>query len=238
MAGYMYLGNKKVCPAIVLGGSPEPEPNNFFTLKLPDELTSLDSSTTISSDFFYKENGQTKYHPFKLDFNNVESISGYGWGNYANNLKVQRTNIAIDFGKIKKIGSGSDYAFAQAFYESVFCEGSTDIEFNYLEEITASSFGACFADSNITSIKFHKLNKIGNGAFEDIIMNCSNVDIYFYAVNSESFNTTAFRYICEYAENTTLHFPSNVSEVVPTLGGYPNFGGTNTTILYDLPATE
>lgn len=236
MAGYMYLGNKKVCPAILFGGSSEP--NNFFTLKLPDGLTSLDSSTTISSEFTYEENGQTKYHPFKLDFNNVEEITGYSWGYFYNNLKIQRTNIAVDFGKIKKIGQGSDMSFSMAFQNAIFCDGYTDIEFKELEEISMGALGVCFSGSNVTSIKFYKAYKIGNMAFYSIIGDCSDVDIYFYAVNSSSFDTNGFEYICDGATNTTLHFPSNVSSIVPTLDGYPDFGGTNTTILYDLPATE
>ena len=37
--------------------------------------------------------------------------------------------------------------------------------------------------------------------------------------------------------NFTIHFPSNMESTVQGLTGYPNFGGYNTTILFDLPPT-
>ena len=36
-------------------------------------------------------------------------------------------------------------------------------------------------------------------------------------------------------DGVTLHFPSGLSQsVISVLDTYPNFGGTNTTILFDL----
>ena len=50
---------------------------------------------------------------------------------------------------------------------------------------------------------------------------------------------TAFDDMLSGDENVTVHFPSNLQSVI---GGWQSvidgFGGTNTTILYDLPATS
>ena len=238
MAGYMYLGNKKVCPAIVVGGA---EHTEFYTLKIPDNITKLDDvNKIIITANIIDRSGQTdEYIPFKLDFNNVEEIVGYFWS--VNYLKIQRKNIAIDFSKIKKIGDEtSNSTFANAFSGATFLDGYRDIVFENLESIGPYAMGGCFANrANITSIRFKKLKSFGTDSFGYLIAGSNDIDIYFNALDSSTtFVTNCFRDMCAAATNTKLHFPSNMSEIIPTVGGYPNFGGTNTTILYDLPATE
>ena len=44
MAGYMYLGNKKVCPAIVVGQSEPPEYDSL--IRMPKGLKELDVGST------------------------------------------------------------------------------------------------------------------------------------------------------------------------------------------------
>ena len=238
MAGTLYLGRNKVCPAILVGGV---APTEFYTLKIPDSITKLDdvSKIIITSNIIDRTGATDQYVPFCLDFNNVEEIVGYFWA--VNYLKIQKTNIAVDFSKLKKIGDeNGNSTWANGFSGATFLEGYTDINFDSLESIGPYAMGGCFANrANITSIRFKKLKSFGADSFGYLIAGSNDIDIYFNALDSSTaFVTNCFRDMCAAATNTKFHFPSNMSEIIPTVGGYPNFGGTNTTIFYDLEATE
>ena len=63
----------------------------------------------------------------------------------------------------------------------------------------------------------------------------------FPALTSNSFgtNTDQFNSMLSNCENVTVHFPSNLQSVIGDWQDVLNgFGGTNTTVLFDLPATS
>lgn len=70
---------------------------------------------------------------------------------------------------------------------------------------------------------------------------CVNLTtLSFPALTSTSFGsyTNQFDGLMSAVTGCTIHFPSNLQATIATLDGYPDFGGTNTVLAFDLPATE
>ena len=227
MAGYMYLGSQRVCPAVVSGGSPEPETNERLLIKMPDGVITSSNqpspiSPTCSSGIKVDFGGWTGTN--KAYFYNCFKYSGSTQGNFI-----------LETGELKEILGGD----VQGCFKNLnFAEGHTDIYFDNLERITYSGTSAAFVgnmfeNTNITSLHFPKLYDCQFTFFQTI--NCGH--LYFDAVNSHTFDFATLIMFSDLSDQT-VHFPSNMASVVPTLDGYPNFGGTNTTILYDLEPTE
>lgn len=123
-----------------------------------------------------------------------------------------------------------------------------EINFQLLETVSGTSGMAdAFTDcSNLTSASFPALKTLsGNWAMVRCFANTGLINLYFYALTSNSFSgyTNQFDGIISGVTGCTIHFPSNLdpqsgSTTISSLSGYPNFGGTNTILSFDLPATE
>ena len=224
--GSLYIGSTKVCPVVVVNS---PLPAEYFTFKFPDSLTELEDEISFSDATF----------PFSgvvVDFNKISSISG----DYAVSMFLPSSKTLI----LKNINSITSITGSACF--SGFCNSATlaqgyeDIYFGELTTVGQQSLGQAFTYwTNISSIHFDKLTSIAKNAFYGMLQGCSGVGVYFPAVTSTTLSVVdCLNRIANSASNITLHFPSNVSSAVETLTGYPNFNGTNTTILYDLEATE
>lgn len=230
MAGYMYLGSQRVCPAVVSGGS---EPTEYFTFKFPDSMVEPPQQL-YGMNFRILTEDQTKYEPVCVDFNNIKVFSGNlsPTQSYAKNLP-----LIPKVGKIEKL---TDKGLVYAFAGCIAVDGHKDIVFENLVEVGDSSIGCAFLNETtktFENIYFPKLTKIGYDAF--VGFGNKGVNIYFKAVTSATFpNGDELEYIGMFGEEKTLHFPSNLSSVIPNQSGYPNFGATTLTILYDLEPTE
>lgn len=107
------------------------------------------------------------------------------------------------------------YGLANMFNGCSKLEGN--IVFKSLIKIGKNMLNGTFAGTKITSVSFPALNA---GSFE-------------YADNSSFVNMLGA------VEGCVVHFPSNIQSVIGNWGSVLNgFGGTNTTVLFDLPATE
>lgn len=169
-----------------------------------------------------------------LSFDNVASIPYRGMAYmfaYRNNIKT------VSFPDLTAVkGDG----LRGTFY---YCTGITSVEFPKLEEAwQGSCMQVCFyGATSLTSVSFPKLKKIGNTALANIFSDCTSLKhVYFNAINSETFGdwTSPWSYMLSRVTGCTLHFPSNVRSLIASLDGYPNFGGTDTVVLFDLPATS
>jgi hypothetical protein len=132
-------------------------------------------------------------------------------------------------------------ALEYAFYAS----GVSDIEMDNLTAITSSNaLYYCFSGCpNIITAVFTKLSVLTGGYVFSNCFNCPNIQtISFPALTSNSFgsNTTQFNSMLGYLVNgCTVHFPSNLQSVIGSWSSVTSgFGGTNTVVLFDLPATE
>ena len=230
MAGYMYLGSQRVCPAVVSGGSPEPEPTEYFTFKFPDSIVTFDG--VLQDKVYLADSNWDETQVFCVDFNKVEYLINC---NLADFCKGMGNPIIIKgLENIKEISGSS--AFTNAF-SGILEENHTEISFDNLESIGRASCANSLLFSNLTSLRFPKLTHMGARCLS-FVGNRNGCDIYFNAVTSSTFPNGDELNNIGGNENKVLHFPSNLSSVIPNQSGYPNFGGTNTTILYDLEPTE
>lgn len=107
-------------------------------------------------------------------------------------------------------------------------------------------FGLAWAFANsyqITSASFPSLRVVGaNGLDMTFAYNDTLQTVSFGALTSNSFESgdeSAFNSMLYNDEDVTVHFPSNLQAVIGNWQSVSDgFGGTNTTILFDLPATE
>lgn len=122
------------------------------------------------------------------------------------------------------------------------------VDLSGLESITGNS--ACLnmfrndasSSNKLKNITFDSLQNIsGNGALNSAFYGRNGLEnIYFPALKTTSFGNSKNQFASMVGGVTgcAIHFPSNLEPTIQTLTGYPNFGGTETVLLYDLPATE
>ena len=96
--------------------------------------------------------------------------------------------------------------------------------------------------TNLLMANFNNLKLISyNNIFYETFRECTNLQtINFPLLNSNSFGsyTNQFSQMLAGVTGCTVHFPSNLQSVIGSWGDVQNgFGGTNTTVLFDLPAT-
>ena len=143
------------------------------------------------------------------DLSNLETISGAA---ACNGMFLQSDLEIIDLSKLKTVSG--DSACASLFER---CTKLKQIEFTLLDAITGGgAFYRAFAVSGILSISFP-------------------------ALKSTSFGTRSnqFGSMLSSVTGCTVHFPSNLQSVIGSWSDVQNgFGGTNTTVLFDLAQTE
>lgn len=132
------------------------------------------------------------------------------------------------------------YSLEEAFYG---CSNLTSVSFPELVTVGNSSFRYTFRGcTSLTSVTFPKVSNIPtNNPFRYTFQGCSSLtSISFPSLNAQSFGTytNQFNQMLYGCSNVTVHFPSNLQSVIGSWSDVTaGFGGTNTTILYDLPAT-
>lgn len=116
-----------------------------------------------------------------------------------------------------------------------------NLNFLDLVEVKENSLLGTFRGSNIKTFSFKKLSKIGSSGLNMAFASCNSLtDISFFALTSSSvIASNAFDNMVSNCVNVTIHFPSNLNpSTISSLTGYPNFGGINTTLTFDLPASN
>lgn len=100
--------------------------------------------------------------------------------------------------------------------------------------------GACIGLTALQEVKMDKAENVTitrNGAsIGGTFKNTSVTELRFPALKTAS--EIEIQYMLSDVDGCTVHFPSNLESTIQGLAGYPNFGGTNTTLLFDLPATS
>lgn len=147
-------------------------------------------------------------------------------------------NTSIDFSSLTTI---SGYQAMMSCFHAT--SGVTTVDFSSVVEITGNAaLQSCFSSSDIPSITFPSLSRLtGSAVFAYCFSYSSITTISFPALKSTSFgsNTNQFRDMLSGVTGCTVHFPSNLQSVIGSWSDVTNgFGGTNTTVLFDLPETE
>lgn len=148
------------------------------------------------------------------------------------------TIMTVNFPDLVNVSGYS--SFTESFYG---CGNLTSVNFPSLTSISGTSglYGAFHSCVNLSTLNFPSLSTIGDSGLRRLCLNCSSLtSISFPALTSNSFGvlTNQFNYMLNLCSNVTVHFPSNLEGVIGSWSDVTSgFGGTNTTVLYDLPAT-
>lgn len=199
-------------------------PTNITAFELPEEVTELGNGA-LNYAFAYDTNLIT------ADLSNIQTVGYHGL--YCTFQDC--TNLtSIDLSGLTTInGTAGCYGMCSG------CSSLTSINLSNLttapvENALSYFFSGC---TSITTITFSKLQNInGNQALSFIFNNCTALtDVYFPALKASSFTTYNNQFVSALSgcSNVTIHFPSNLQGKFNISG----FGGNNSRISFDLPAT-
>lgn len=126
------------------------------------------------------------------------------------------------------------------------CTNLTTANFSALTTVSGySALEGLFADgTGLTTMTFPLLKTLTayNALKSAFRRNASLTSLSFPALTSTSFGssyTNQFNLMLAEVTGCTVHFPSNLQSVIGSWADViAGFGGTNTTVLFDLPATE
>jgi len=130
------------------------------------------------------------------------------------------------------------------------CPNISEIDLSSLKTLASGvSLNGTFSLSNnptsplpLTSVTFTSLATVnGTAPMRNIFAKRDGLTVNFPAFNSNTFGvmTTYLDNIVSGAVGCTVHFPSNMQSIIGNWSSVQNgFGGTNTTVLFDLPATS
>ena len=241
--------------------------NNTFESCLNVSSVTLSSLSSVSgSHAMYRTFVPINTASFSVDLSMLSRVTGdsamegtfkgcTGLNSDAANLGFL-SSLSLGSGVMKETFSGctsitsfkaplTSIAAERALEEVCFgCTSLTSIVLAVLSTISgqyalSSAFEGC---TSLTSVSFPKLSTIsGPFAFSRTFANCTSLtELSFPKLNSASFGNipTQFGNMLYGVTGCTIHFPSNLQPTISALYGYPNFGGTNTTVLFDLPATS
>lgn len=236
----LMIGNNKVCiiEKVQVDGTGIPRgisSTGAFSTPLENFSFTLPSSAQDLGDYALAEAFYNCKNLASADLSSLTSISGF----YAMDSTFNNTSItSVDFSSLITIsGSG---ALNSTFY---YCRGLSSVSFPSLQTISGSALNKSFAYSSISSVSFPSLSVIsGSSAMQNAFQSCSSLKtLSFPSLNSNSFGsyTNQFTSMLQGCSNVTVHFPSNLQSVIGSWSSVTNgFGGTNTTVLFDLPSTE
>lgn len=204
--------------------------NNNGTLSKPATL-SISGITNLGNNVFQGLFVSTMLGITSVDMSGLTAITGE---DACNNMFTDVVDLeTCNLSNVQTIG---DYACSHMFQST----GLTSLQLGNLQ--TIGVFGCsdiCNNAAYLTTVDLHSLSYINSNGLAWAFSGCSALtEISFPALTTNSFaNNNVFDSMLLGCEGVTLHFPSNIQSEVEALSSYPDFGGTNTTVLFDLPAT-
>ena len=211
----------------------------YYAFYVCTGLTSIDLSslTTVGGSYALSYAFSSCTNLTSIDLSNLTTVSG---SNALSNAFRGCTNLtSIDLSNLTIISSYQ--GFSSAFSG---CTGLTSIDLSNLTIISSyqgfnNAFGSC---TNLTSIDLSNLTTVsGSNALRYAFSGCTSLTtLSFPALTSTSFGsyTNQFNNMLYGVTGCTVHFPSNLQSVIGSWSDVTaGFGGTSTTVLFDLPAT-
>lgn len=218
MAGYMYLGSQRVCPAVLMGGSEEfifpanVEGNDYkgiaeVEFKLPDEAETITDSSVLTNAFGYTAGGSKWLS--SVDLNKLKSITGTSAFNTA---FARCTNLkTFSASELETINSTS--CFQSAFYNDSKLK---TVNFEKLKTLNGKSvfsqaFGYC---SDLDTVNFGKLETIGEEGtnnsqyFYRAFRNCTSLREVRFNSLSKVYPLVSFGQAFMSCTNLDLYFPA------------------------------
>ena len=171
----------------------------------------------------------------------MSKVITVGSNNYIFNYAFRGcTNLqTVDLSSLVYIYS---YTFYYAFLD---CTSLTSVDLSGLVSLYTSGrqqfYGTFSGCTSLTSFVFNSLARLTRNTLSYSFQNCTSLtSVSFPALTTNSFGsyTNQFSSMLVGCSNVTVHFPSNLQSVIGSWTDIINgFGGTGTTVLYDLPAT-
>lgn len=217
----LYLGSRQITPMLKMG---EPK---VFNVDGYDFVGKIDSNGVL-----YPPSGN-----LNLIFNGVKDISTDCFYYEENDIwqKINPRVVSASFPDLERITF--PFALEEAFFGSRVFE---ELTCNALKNISGNYAFAycCYGGTAFKTARFQLLESMNASlVFEFCFASCNNCNIYFNSLNANSFGsyTNQFYNMLQGASGATVHFPVGLDA---TIGNWSDvlagFGGTNTTILYDL----
>lgn len=216
--------NVESIPAFFLYSSTN---TNYFpkitTLNIPNN----NSITKIGQTAFYNCKGITSLVLPSMTSVSTESMQGAFQG-CSNLVTVSIPNL-----------TSASYSMQSVFQG---CTALTSISMPKLTSCAASGLiSLCRDCTSLTTVDLSLLENVPSYALRYAFQNCTSLTtLSFPALTSTSFGNykNQFNSMLTGVTGCTVHFPSNLQSVIGSWADVTaGFGGTNTTILFDLPAT-
>ena len=204
-------------------------PTYSFTWSLPSDATDLDINILRSA--FYHCTGLTS-----VDLSSLTIVSGANAMQGA--FKICTNLINVDLSNLTTLSSS--YSM-----ESVFegCTSLTSVDLSSLTTVSgsyamSSAFSGC---TGLTSVDLSNLTTVNsNGVLNRAFEGCTSLKtLSFPKLKNLGSWKTQFDTMLYNVTGCTVHFPSNLQSVIGSWSSVTGgFDGTNTTVLFDLPATS
>ena len=172
-----------------------------------------------------------------INLGSLETISG---GYSCTDMFLGCTSLAsANLGKLTSI---SGLQVCNNMFKD--CTSLASVDLSSLTTVNGTgAMNSMFMNTGITGLTLHSLwNIYASGACNMMFKNCASLtSLSFPSLTPSSFGsyTNQFTNMLEGCSNVTVHFPSNIQTKIGSWADVTNgFGGTNTTVLFDLPATN
>lgn len=201
-------------------------PSGSFAFSLPSTVT--DVGAHVLQYAFYDCASLTS-----VNFSSLTTVSG---NNAFSNAFFRCTGLtSLSFPSLTTVSS--NYAFSNACFGCTFAL----VDFSSLVTVSGiNAFGSAFQScNNLTSVNFSSLTTVsGSSAFSSAFKDCTGLtSLSFPALTTSSFgsNTNQFDGMLSGVTGCTVHFPAAIQSTIGNWASVQNgFGGTNTTVLFDL----
>jgi len=202
-------------------------PADNFTFSLPANATSMGSYGLYNA--FYGCTSLTS-----VDLSSLTIVSG-SYGLYCA-FKNCTSLTSVDLSSLTKV-IGSN-ALGNAFYG---CTRLTSVDLSPLTTVSGSNglSNAFYGCTGLTSVGLSSLTTLtGSNALANAFYGCTSLtSVSFPALTTSSFGsrTNQFNNMLQSVRGCTVHFPASVQSTIGSWASVTGgFGGTNTTVLFDL----
>lgn len=240
LANYTFMGGLRGCSTLEtadLSSLTTISGNNaaYYMFADCNKLTSVDLSslTTISGD-------SAAYYMFSncdifssVDLSSLTAINGTRGAYYM--FAGCNYLISVDLSSLTTIEGNNS-----AYYMFNGCSRLTSVDLSSLTTINGTGAASCMFNncSKLTSVDLSSLTTVlGSNAMQYAFQGCTSLkELRFPALVKDSFgaNTNQLSKLLNGVNGCTIHFPAAIQEDIERMSGYPNFNGTNTTVLFDL----
>lgn len=192
-------------------------------------LTSVDLSsvTEVGQDGMYNAfYGCTALT--SIDLSNLTTINYSGLRGAFGNCRI----TTLDLSSLTNIGQ-------QGLYQAFAHNTITSADLSSVSVVGNMGMYNVFQNCNrLTSVDLRSVSVIGTKGFRQAFFGCTSLtSLSFPSLTTSSFgtNTDQFNNMLQSCSNVTVHFPAAIQSTIGSWSDVTNgFGGTNTTVLFDL----